>query len=68
MFFPVRSYSHQLNHNKIADWGCISVLAANKKLDCVYLEGNAIQTDVRYRQKIKLAVPHLTKIDATLCQ
>lgn len=44
------------------------MLAANKALDCVYLEGNPMQSDVRYRQKIKLAVPQLNKIDATLCQ
>lgn len=57
-----------MNHNKISDWSCVDVLAQNKALQCVYLEGNELQSDVRYRQKLKLAVPQLTKIDATLCQ
>lgn len=45
----------------------MATLSPNKSLRTIYLEGNPMQTDIRYRQKIKLALPQLTKIDATLC-
>lgn len=57
-----------MNDNAVSDWNCVTVLAQNKKLATVYLERNPLAGDVTYRNKLKLAVPWLTKIDATLCR
>lgn len=57
----------QANSNQIADWKCVDNLQKNKKLTCVYLEHNPIHKDVQYRKKLKLSLPTLQKIDATLC-
>lgn len=58
----------QANSNQIADWKCVDNLQNNKKLATVYLEHNPIAKDVQYRKKLKLALPTLQKIDATLCK
>jgi protein phosphatase 1 regulatory subunit 7 len=34
----------------------------------VYLEANPLAQDAAYRRKLKLIVPTLTQIDATLCR
>lgn len=57
-----------MNDNAVSDWNCVTVLAQNKKLATVYLERNPLAGDATYRNKLKLAVPWLTKIDATLCR
>lgn len=58
----------QANSNEIADWKNIDKLRNNKKLATVYLEHNPLAKDVQYRNKLKLALPWLQKIDATLCR
>lgn len=57
-----------LNDNKLTDWNCITNLTNNKKLTTVYLERNPIAADLQYRSKLKLTLPWLEKIDATLCR
>jgi protein phosphatase 1 regulatory subunit 7 len=57
----------QANDNEISDWKCIDEMKANQKLQTVYLERNPIASDIQYRKKIKLAIPWLAKIDATMC-
>ena len=54
------------NDNKLADWNDIEQLSHAKQLDTVYFEGNPIARDSGYRRKIKLALPSLTQIDATM--
>lgn len=61
-------FNFQANSNQIADWKCVDNLQQNKKLATVYLEHNPIGKDVQYRKKIKLALPQIQKIDATLCK
>lgn len=62
------SLSTQANSNQIADWSNVNKLQSNKQLQTVYLEHNPLWKDVQYRMKIKLALPWLQKIDATLCR
>jgi protein phosphatase 1 regulatory subunit 7 len=59
--------SLQANDNEIADWNTVDQLKFNPKLETVYLERNPLARDVQYRMKLKLAIPWLKKIDATLC-
>lgn len=66
--FDGKHFLLQMNDNSVSDWSCVNALAANKKLATVYLERNPIASDGTYRNKLKLAVPWLTKIDATLCR
>lgn len=56
------------NNNQISSWAEVERLAANTSLVTVYLEHNKIQEDPQYRRKIKLVLPNLTQIDATLCR
>ena len=56
----------QCNDNQISDWKDIDQLAGAKQLQTVYLERNPVAKDVSYRRKLKLALPSLTQIDATL--
>jgi len=56
-----------INDNNISDWKCIDELKHNPSIETVYLERNPIAKDVQYRKKLKLAIPWLKKIDATLC-
>ena len=41
-------------------------LSAATQLQTVYLERNPLANDVNYRRKLKMALPSLTQIDATL--
>lgn len=63
----LKSY-FQLNDNQISDWASIDALKENKSLATIYLERNPVARDIQYRKKLKLALPHLQKIDATLCR
>lgn len=56
------------NDNQLEDWSQLNHLSKCQKLSTVYLERNPIQNDVNYRRKIKLVLPSLTQIDATLCR
>merc|ERR1711936_723558 len=56
------------NNNQISSWAEVEKLTVNTSLATVYLEHNNIQKDPQYRRKIKLALPTLTQIDATLCR
>jgi protein phosphatase 1 regulatory subunit 7 len=59
------------NDNLLDNWGQLNNLQQATKLQTVYLERNPIWKDgkdVNYRRKIKLALPSLTQIDATLCR
>lgn len=56
-----------MNDNEVSDWSSVETLAANKKLSTVYLERNPVANDPAYRRKIKLLIPWLNQIDATLC-
>lgn len=58
----------QANSNQISDWKCVDNLANNKKLETIYLEHNPLAKDVQYRTKLKLALPTIRQIDATLCK
>lgn len=39
-----------------------------KKLETIYLEHNPISKDSAYRRKMKLIMPWITQIDATLAR
>ena len=56
----------QCNDNQISDWKDMDQLSGAKQLQTVYLERNPVAKDVNYRRKLKLALPSLTQIDATL--
>lgn len=56
------------NDNLLEDWSQLQELAGATKLATVYFERNPIQKDVNYRRKIKMALPSLTQIDASLCR
>ncbi len=57
-----------LNDNAVDDWNELRHLEHMKELGTVYLERNPIQKSADYRRKLKLALPSLTQIDATLCR
>lgn len=57
-----------MNNNEIEEWTTIENLTVNKKLQTVYLEHNPIAKDPNYRRKIKLLLPWLVQLDATLCR
>ena len=56
------------NNNLVGNFKEVEKLAPNSSLLTVYLEHNPIQKDPQYRRKIKLTLPTLTQIDATLCK
>ena len=56
----------QLNNNEITSWKDVDNLNANKKLETLYLEHNPLANTADYRRKVKLALPQLTQLDATL--
>jgi protein phosphatase 1 regulatory subunit 7 len=58
----------QLNDNLVDDWANVQNLTNNKKLVTVYLEHNPVSTDPTYRRKLKITLPWLSQIDATLCR
>lgn len=57
----------QFNHNLLEDWRDVDQLRGARNLQTVYFEGNPIAKDPQYRRKLKLALPTLTQIDATMC-
>jgi protein phosphatase 1 regulatory subunit 7 len=54
------------NDNNIDCWSDIDQLATLRHLECVYLERNPIAQDNMYRRKVKMAIPHIKQIDATM--
>jgi len=59
------------NDNLLEDWHQVDNLRQNPGLKTVYFERNPIWQDGRdpnYRRKIKLALPNLQQIDATMCR
>lgn len=56
------------NDNLMEDWSQLDGLKNAHQLATVYFERNPIQKDVNYRRKIKMALPSLTQIDASLCR
>jgi len=59
-------YFLQFNHNQLEHWEDIDQLTQSKGMKTVYFEGNPISSNPQYRRKLKLALPSLTQIDATL--
>lgn len=57
-----------MNDNKVNDWNNVENLKAHTSLQTVYLERNPVAEDPAYRRKLKMIVPSLTQIDATLCR
>jgi protein phosphatase 1 regulatory subunit 7 len=58
----------QLNDNSVEDWASVQNLTSNKNLVTIYLEQNPVAKDPSYRRKIKIMLPWLSQIDATLCR
>lgn len=56
----------QINDNQVNDWCCISQLG-KLPLSTIYLERNPVANDPAYRRKLKMSIPSLNQIDATLC-
>ncbi|PIK44844.1 putative protein phosphatase 1 regulatory subunit 7 [Apostichopus japonicus] len=54
------------NSNLLEHWPDIDELKFATRIQTVYFEHNPIQKDPMYRKKIKLSLPSLTQIDATL--
>ena len=57
----------QFNDNQLEAWEDLDQLKNCIKLQTIYLERNPIWKDTAYRRKVKLALPTITQIDATLC-
>ena len=57
----------QFNDNQLEAWEDLDQLKNCVKLQTIYLERNPIWKDTAYRRKVKLALPTVTQIDATLC-
>ena len=53
---------------QVSDWNEVKKLEVNGKLSTVYFERNPIERSADYRRKMKLTLPNLTQIDATLCR
>ncbi len=53
---------------QVDDWNQLKHLEHMKELQTIYLERNPIDRGADYRRKLKLALPSLTQIDATLCR
>lgn len=58
----------QANANNFTEFRVLKGLRHNKQLVTVYLEHNPIASDVQYRNKVRLELPWLQQIDATLCR
>lgn len=52
----------------VSDWSNIDHLKNNKNIATIYLTKNPIEEDPAYRRKLKLMIPSLKQIDATLCK
>ena len=50
----------------ITAWGDVDLLQPAAGIKTVYFEANPIAKDPQYRRKLKLALPPLTQIDATM--
>ena len=59
--------SLQFNDNQLDSWEDLDQFKTCTKLQTVYLERNPIWKDTAYRRKVKLYLPNVTQIDATLC-
>jgi protein phosphatase 1 regulatory subunit 7 len=59
-------FSPQFNHNQLDHWGDVDLLQPAAGIKTVYFEANPIARDPQYRRKLKLALPSLTQIDATM--
>ncbi len=57
-----------LNDNRVSDWEQVKRLEHMSELGTLYLERNPLQRSADYRRKLKLALPSLTQIDATMCK
>lgn len=57
-----------MNDNEVEDWDNLNQLSNNKKLNTIYLDHNPLAINTMYRTKVKLALPWLKQIDATLCK
>ena len=57
----------QFNDNQLDSWEDLDQFKSCTKLQTIYLERNPIWQDTAYRRKVKLALPAVTQIDATLC-
>lgn len=57
-----------MNDNQVNDWNNVDILKEMKSLETIYLEHNPISKDSAYRRKIKLILPWITQIDATLAR
>ncbi|XP_065185046.1 protein phosphatase 1 regulatory subunit 7-like [Sycon ciliatum] len=55
------------NNNQISSWEDVQCLTNATNIQTVYLEANPIAKDPAYRRKLKLTLPSLTQIDATMC-
>lgn len=60
------NFLFQFNSNLLEHWPDIDELKFATRIQTVYFEHNPIQKDPMYRKKIKLSLPSLTQIDATL--
>ena len=67
-------HSKQFNDNRLANWDDLRQFEKLKKLETVYFERNPLwfdssdshKPDPSYRRKVKLAIPWIRQIDATL--
>lgn len=64
-------FQTQANGNQFSSYDDVETQLGNKKkLETVYLEGNPLQKNdpSNYRRKIKLLLPTIAQIDATMCR
>ena len=55
-----------MNDNLLATWSEVDSLRSAPELTCVYFERNPLAKETAYRRKLKLTLPTLTQIDATM--
>ena len=67
LYLLVFFLSLQFNDNQLDSWEDLDQFKTCTKLQTVYLERNPIWKDTAYRRKVKLYLPNVTQIDATLC-
>jgi protein phosphatase 1 regulatory subunit 7 len=58
--------SFQFNNNLLESWNDLDQLKKTETLTTIYVEGNPLAKDVNYRRKVKLTLPFIKQIDATL--
>ena len=56
----------QVDHNQLEQWGDFDLLQPATGVKTVYYEANPIAKDPQYKRKLKLAIPSLTQINATM--